>query len=173
MNRRSVVKVVSIITFITILTSVLVYNFMKVDNCRFHDSINITGSYQFRNGSREFENEIFHQEFTKQFDYIIVNGTKKTVDLHLRGCICAFKSCIRICEPFKQRQTGIENQPGQKQKSFNDIKIYNKYNESEVVDLINTHYHVLVGKPCRQSYLIGNGTEWWQFLSVSFIILQI
>ena len=158
MNRRSVVKVVSIIIFLTILTSILVQIFMKVElkvNCRFNDSINITGSHQFKNGSHKFENEIFHKDFTKQFDYIIVNGTKKTVDLHLRGCICAFKSCIRICEPF------------------NGIKIYNKHNESEVVELFNTHYHVLVGEPCRQSYLTGNDTEFWQFLSVSFSVLQI
>lgn len=152
MSKRSVAKVVLIIAFITILTTVLVINFMKVEfkvDCRFHDSINITGSHQFKNGSHQFENNIFHEEFTKEFDYIIVNGTKRTVDSHLRGCICAFKSCIRICKPFS------------------DIKIFNKYNESEIVDLNNTHYHVLVGKPCGKYYEIED--EWWHFLAVSFI----
>lgn len=153
MSKRCAAKVVSIIAFLTILTTVLVYNFMKVEfqhNCHFHDSINITGSYQFANGSRKFNNTIFDEEFTKKFDYILVDGTKKTVDTHLRGCICAFKSCIRTCEPM------------------NSITIMNRQNKSEIVDVSNTHYHVLVGKPCMNYYMLEEEDEWWHFFPVSY-----
>lgn len=155
MSKRSVAKVVLIIAFITILTTVLVCNFMKIDfqeGCLFHDSINITGSHHFKNGSHQFGNNIFDQEFTKEFDYIIVNGTKRRVDSHLRGCICAFKSCIRICKPLEE------------------ITIFNKHNKSEIVDLSNTHYHVLVGKPCKKYYETED--EWWHFIAVSSSILK-
>lgn len=153
MSKRSVATFVSAVIFLIILTSVLVYFFMKIKvdkvDCHFYDSIDITESHMFPNGSHKFENNIFYPEHLKEFDYIMVNGTKKVqVDSHFRGCVCAFKSCIRICTPF------------------DNITIYNEYNEEEIVDLDDTHYYVLVGKPCQKLYLDEYGE--WQLFSVSF-----
>lgn len=149
MGKRSVATFVSAVTFLIILTSVLVYFFMKVKvECHFYNSIDITGSHEFPNGSHKFENNIFYLEYIKEFDFIMVNGTQKVqVDSHLRGCVCAFKSCIRTCTPF------------------DNITIYNEHNEKEIVNLKNTHYYVMVGKPCEKLVLDEN--DKWHFFSVS------
>ena len=73
----------------------------------------------------------------------------------MRGCACAFKSCIRTCS------------------SFNDITIFNIHNKEEYVEFNNTHYQELVEEPCGKYFEALNDNDTWHFLAVSFSDLEI
>ncbi|CAO1406462.1 unnamed protein product [Diamesa serratosioi] len=159
MSKARIITVVSAISFIIILTAVLIHLFMVVEvpeKCHFYNTINITGSHQFENGSHVFENDIFHKEFIKEFDYIMINGTEQIpVEPHLRGCVCEFKTCIRTC------------------KSMNNITIFNVQNEEENVVLDNNNYYGLVGNPCKDSYVTdADDGDTWHFLPNGSILVK-
>ncbi|KAH8383708.1 hypothetical protein KR009_010134, partial [Drosophila setifemur] len=88
-----------------IIWSILVIAIQAKDipNCEFLDTVNITGSFRFPNGSYKYEDLIIPPELTGVYDYKIqYGGDSESVPNHTRGCVCKLKPCIRFCCHHKQ-----------------------------------------------------------------------
>lgn len=130
-----------IVVVIIILSLVCLELFIPTTpiGCNFADTVNITAGHRFENGSYEFENVIYDEGFYKSYDFIInKNREKVTVQKHIRGCFCAIKSCIRICNNYDNHDY---------------IKVYNEAEIEEKIYLKNnTDYHVMTQRPCTDMY---------------------
>lgn len=69
--------------------------------CQFLDSINITDGIRQSDKSIIYNNMTFEQDQYAKINYIIENGiTRVAVDPYIRGCVCNYKPCIRLCCPY-------------------------------------------------------------------------
>lgn len=83
-----------------ILYIILRENLGSVDGrkCSYADTINITDSYVFENGSYLYHNETLTPDLVDTYDYeILYSGKKHPVPQHKRACICHIKRCINFC----------------------------------------------------------------------------
>ncbi|XP_017079901.2 probable G-protein coupled receptor Mth-like 11 [Drosophila eugracilis] len=69
-----------------------------IPNCDYFDTVDLTHSLRFQNGSYKHEDLIIPASLTGEYDYkILYNGDKEEVPNHVRGCACKLKPCIRFC----------------------------------------------------------------------------
>lgn len=72
----------------------------EIPGCDYFDTVDLSGSVKFPNGSFLFEKLIIPQEDTGEYAYeILADGEKVDVPKHLRGCACKLGNCIRFCCP--------------------------------------------------------------------------
>lgn len=88
----------------------------KIPGCDYFDTVKLTESHKFPNGSYLYEKLIIPPELTGEYDYeILVDGEKVDVAKHLRGCACKLGTCIRFCCPRNlrlvadERKCGVDN----------------------------------------------------------------
>ncbi|KAL7741520.1 hypothetical protein ACLKA6_000832 [Drosophila palustris] len=85
-------------------------------------SIDLTYSEKLTNGSYKYEGTVIPPEQTGIYNYkILFEGTKITVEDHLRGCVCKIKPCIRYC---CHRHRLDLNDESKCTKEFNDYPEY-------------------------------------------------
>ena len=113
--------------------------------CDFMNTVNITDGNLLQNGSYEFENVIYNEGMFKEYDYIIDEWERVNVKEHIRGCICAIKSCIRICNDFDDLDHIIVD---------NDNKTTQKINLKN-----NTDFHIMIQRPCHVMYGLEDDEE--------------
>ncbi|XP_032592084.1 G-protein coupled receptor Mth2 isoform X3 [Drosophila grimshawi] len=71
--------------------------------CSFFDTVDLTGSPSFENGSYSYMGVLIPSHEVGTFDYIYKHlGDRVDVPEHKRACICKIKSCINICCPWGQ-----------------------------------------------------------------------
>ncbi|XP_026836308.1 probable G-protein coupled receptor Mth-like 11 isoform X2 [Drosophila erecta] len=69
-----------------------------ISDCDFLDTVDLTHSSKFENGSYRYEDLIIPARLTGQYDYRILDGGSwEHVSNHVRGCICKLRPCIRLC----------------------------------------------------------------------------
>lgn len=69
-----------------------------IPNCDYFDTVNLTNSLKFTNGSYRYEDIIIPKEKVGQYNYqISYDGEREPVLEHTRGCACQIKSCVRFC----------------------------------------------------------------------------
>lgn len=68
--------------------------------CNFLDSINITDGALQSDNSIIFRDTKFIENQYARIDYLVDNGSRISVEPHLRGCLCNIRSCIRLCCPY-------------------------------------------------------------------------
>ncbi|KAM8709467.1 hypothetical protein ACLKA7_016298 [Drosophila subpalustris] len=72
----------------------------EIPDCDFFDTVGLTDSNQFPNGSYLYGKVIIPKEQTGEYDYeILADGERVDVPKHLRGCACKLGTCIRFCCP--------------------------------------------------------------------------
>ncbi|XP_060645292.1 probable G-protein coupled receptor Mth-like 11 [Drosophila nasuta] len=72
--------------------------FYIFQGCDYFDTVDLTNSIKFDNGSYQYEDVLIPKEKTREYDYqILFNGDYETVPKHIRGCVCHLKTCIRFC----------------------------------------------------------------------------
>ncbi|XP_062123245.1 probable G-protein coupled receptor Mth-like 11 [Drosophila sulfurigaster albostrigata] len=77
--------------------------FYIFQGCDYFDTVDLTNSIKFENGSYQYEDVLIPKEKTREYDYqILFNGDYETVPKHIRGCVCHLKTCIRFCCNPKQ-----------------------------------------------------------------------
>ncbi|KAG5679684.1 hypothetical protein PVAND_009237 [Polypedilum vanderplanki] len=134
---------------ITILLSSLCQVNLQI-LCDFRDTVNITG------GQKDGDNFIFNNDtysfgYYGEFDYIFQNYDEIIkVDLHIRGCVCHIKPCIRICcneyrEPIDRFCT-----------KTNQLE----FDNGETIDLKGEKYGVLIGRSCQSMFMLIEEDEW-------------
>ncbi|XP_033164734.1 probable G-protein coupled receptor Mth-like 11 isoform X2 [Drosophila mauritiana] len=61
-------------------------------DCDFFDTVDLTHSFKFENGSYRYEDVIIPARLTGAYDYrILYGGSREKVPNHIRGCICKLK----------------------------------------------------------------------------------
>ena len=114
--------------------------------CEFIETANITGGYKDVNQSFIYKSEIYPIGTYQEFDYVEdLHQIKKTVDPHIRGCICKLKPCIRLC--CQGHDENILN--CFESKTF---MIINEDEEEEIINKSGDKYGVIVGRSCWQMY---------------------
>ncbi|XP_039492151.1 probable G-protein coupled receptor Mth-like 11 isoform X1 [Drosophila santomea] len=69
-----------------------------ISDCDFFDTVDLTHSFKFANGSYRYEDLVIPARLTGEYDYRILDGgTREEVSRHVRGCICKLRPCIRLC----------------------------------------------------------------------------
>ncbi|XP_017843857.1 G-protein coupled receptor Mth2 isoform X2 [Drosophila busckii] len=69
--------------------------------CSFFDTVDLTNSTSFPNGSYEYAGVIIPSHYVGTYDYVYKNlGDRYDVAPHKRGCICELKPCINMCCPW-------------------------------------------------------------------------
>lgn len=70
----------------------------EISDCDYFDTVDLTFSQRFDNGSYEYEGVLIPANQTGTYNYkILFGGTHSSVAEHVRGCVCKFKACIRYC----------------------------------------------------------------------------
>ena len=138
--------------------------------CNFMDTINITGGYKDDNNSFIYQGVTYEHGTYGLYGYIIENQTEKiTVPAHYRGCVCKYKSCIRLC---CMEGLGLNGQHPSCIKT-NTLQVYTQDNDETVIDIESHEYGVLVNRPCGKMYELeptDYTEDQWYFLKVSFFI---
>lgn len=65
--------------------------------CNIVDTVNITEGYEDNEGNFIFQGIKFAQGTYGESDYFLLRAEKIHTQKHIRGCICLYKPCIRIC----------------------------------------------------------------------------
>ena len=137
---KTITAIVIVIISLVCLKLLIPATFYK---CNFANTVNITAGHHFPNGSYEFENVIYNKGFYKNYNFILDKHRQKViVEKHIRGCLCAIKSCIRIC------------------KNYENLEYINVYNQNDIEEKIyiknNTDYHIMTHNPCYGYYFGHN-----------------
>ncbi|CAO1412363.1 unnamed protein product [Diamesa tonsa] len=115
--------------------------------CDFVNTVNITAGHPLKNGSYEFENVIYDEGMFMDFDYIIEGWKRVYVTKHRRGCICAVKPCIRICNNYADDH---------------HIKVYDEDEIEQTINLRNnTDYHIMTHAPCKMTFELNSVQDKW------------
>lgn len=78
-------------------------------DCDFFDTVDLTHSFKFENGSYRYEDVIIPARLIGAYDYrILYGGSREKVPKHIRGCICKLKPCIRLCCHHKKLMNSTE-----------------------------------------------------------------
>lgn len=114
--------------------------------CNFLDSINITSGHLDQHGNYLYDGMVYKKGSYGEYDYIVENMTvKMKAEPHVRGCICSFKPCIRVCcigETSKKPNCVHKNVLTVPVRDDDDIEI----------NLIGHTYGVLVGQSCGRTF---------------------
>lgn len=84
--------------FVLLISVLSQINSKEIPNCTYFDTVDLTGSKRFPNGSYEYSGVHIPLEQIGTYNYkIFFEGTKITVPEYHRGCVCKHKPCIRYC----------------------------------------------------------------------------
>ncbi|CAG9805772.1 unnamed protein product [Chironomus riparius] len=128
-------------------------------SCKFIDTVNITDGFKDSNQNFIYNDEVYPLGTYQEFDYIENHVQVKTsVNPHIRGCVCKLKPCIRFC-CHKNSKDCIPS---------NKLTVDNENEESEVININENKYGILIGRPCEKIYHLtpdDYDDDRWNFLS--------
>lgn len=156
---KFIIFVINLIFFISIVKCSYTPWLAK---CDFKDSVNITGGSLDDKGNYLHNGIIYSPGTFQSVNFIKVNFSEIVLTLqHVRGCICFYKPCLRIC--------------CDEQECIDDNLILNIYGEDELeveIDLNQNIYGVLRGRPCQELYRLepeDYDEDKWLLLNVSLL----
>ncbi|KAH8320822.1 hypothetical protein KR067_010696 [Drosophila pandora] len=94
--------------FLFLLLVILEGHKVKTDiaGCHFYDTVNLTSSQKFENGSYFYQGVEITPNRTGEYSHVLLpDGDREPVKSHWRGCVCQLKTCIRLCCPPNQYMT--------------------------------------------------------------------
>lgn len=122
--------------------------------CQFHDSVNITDGTLLPNKTIVFDSFEFPQNQYAELDYIWSGDEKISTPLHLRGCLCNRKPCIRLCCPLGSMPE-IKNKTRvcTPHEGANDLKLeILDRNNASTSTKIDQHFSIVHTKSCEKLY---------------------
>ncbi|XP_017030643.1 probable G-protein coupled receptor Mth-like 6 [Drosophila kikkawai] len=99
------------LTFFGAFIEILILQAAKaaISGCHFFETVNISSSQRLPNGSYVYEGLEVPVAMTGEYSYTSTDlENYKTVNNHLRGCVCKLKPCIWICCRHKDIQPNGE-----------------------------------------------------------------
>lgn len=114
--------------------------------CNFLDTINITSGHPDQNGNFHHKGIVYKKGTFQEYDHIVENYTQMIrVEPHIRGCVCGYKPCIRLCCTGKDSSSSPCV-------TTDTMRVPTQDEDEEEIDLKGKSYGVLVGKPCGRMY---------------------
>lgn len=114
--------------------------------CSILDTINITSGYLDNNGNFHHNGVVYEDGTFAEYDYIVKDFKNKIkVEPHIRGCICKYRPCIRLCCDDNDNNTSCVK---------TDSIIVPTSDDEIEIDLFGKQYGVLVGRPCKEMYIL-------------------
>ncbi|XP_064538273.1 probable G-protein coupled receptor Mth-like 11 isoform X2 [Drosophila montana] len=150
-----------------ILSALIVATVGDLPGCDYFDTVDLTNSHKFENGTYLYEDILIPKEKVDLYDYqILFNGEREKVLEHTRGCACEIKSCVRFCcDPQKLLVKGegkCEGNINLNYSSFLNITMHDGTEvEKDVMEFI-VQKHLPV--PCKDHLLVnaaGNEKHGW------------
>lgn len=134
----------------------------EISNCVFEDTVNLTSSTKFTNGSYLYEGLLVPTHLTGQYDYIeMYDGERKQVESHVRGCVCQLKKCVKFCcHPRADMYRLSKDSPSLCAEELNEELKYSPYvnvtlqNSSRVLMHVLDEFVVQQGIPCVGGYML-------------------
>lgn len=157
---KTIILIILVVIIIVAVQCLKTFILDPSNECPFSNTVNITDGHQYTNDSYEFDNVIYDKRFYKSYNFIInENRKKETVETHIRGCLCAIKQCIRMCEDYE---------------NIDHIKVYNEHIVEQTISLQNnTDYHIMIQRPCETMISVNKNNDKWKFYKASTLILRI
>lgn len=134
--------------------------------CNFFETINITSGHLDQYGNFHHDDVVYRRGTFQEYDYILRNfSIHVKVPVHVRGCVCLYKTCIRLCNKCDNELT--ENCVRSSR------LIMPTEDDEEEIDLDDNKFGVLVGKPCNRMYELEPAQypddQWTFSVSLNFI----
>ncbi|XP_054731511.1 G-protein coupled receptor Mth2-like isoform X1 [Anastrepha obliqua] len=134
----------------------------EIPNCAFEDTVNLTSSKKFSNGSYLYEGVLVPPALTGHYDYIeLYGGERQQVTKHIRGCVCHLKQCVKFCcHPMAGMYRTSENSDAQCDEKLSEELTYSPYvnvtlrNSSQVLMHVLDEFVVQQGIPCGGGYML-------------------
>uniref|UniRef100_A0A0K8U0G7 Putative G-protein coupled receptor Mth-like 4 n=1 Tax=Bactrocera latifrons TaxID=174628 RepID=A0A0K8U0G7_BACLA len=134
----------------------------EIPNCVFEDTVNLTASTKFGNGSYLHEGLLVPAHLTGRYDYIeLYDGERKQVEPHVRGCVCQLKKCVRFCcHPRADMYRLSKDSQSLCAEELNEELKYSPYvnvtlhNGSRVLMHVLDEFVVQQGIPCKDGYML-------------------
>ncbi|XP_037808272.1 probable G-protein coupled receptor Mth-like 3 isoform X2 [Lucilia sericata] len=132
-------------------------NIDKEPKCAYENTVNLTNHHKYQNGSFLYQGKIIPPEILALYDYAVLWGTKKSVPLHVRGCICDKYPCIRLC---CEKDEYFDEITKKCEKLRNDIlmiwqlRIEGLVGKFKVSDILN-EFIIEIGLPCLESMTLN------------------
>ncbi|XP_054084789.1 G-protein coupled receptor Mth2 isoform X2 [Zeugodacus cucurbitae] len=134
----------------------------EIPNCVFEDTVNLTASTKFANGSYLYEGLLVPPQLTGVYDYIeLYDGERKQVKSHVRGCVCQLKKCVKFCcHPRADMYRLSRDSPSLCAEELNEELKYSPYvnvtlhNSSRVLMHVLDEFVVQQGIPCEGGYML-------------------
>ncbi|XP_017043520.2 G-protein coupled receptor Mth-like [Drosophila ficusphila] len=106
----------------TVLFVMIQSSSAEIIDCDFFDTVSLSAEQRLSDGSYSYNDVIIPANLTGTYDFrILPDGRRENVAIHIRGCICKVKTCIRFCCPpdhlfvdsqcFKNNMTEVELDP--------------------------------------------------------------
>lgn len=133
-----------------------------IPNCVFEDTVALTDSTKFANGSYFYEGLLVPPHLTAEYDYIeLFEGARKPVERHMRGCVCKIKQCVKFCchPRADMYQTSTDATPQceevlNKELKYSPLLNITLRNSSRVVMHLLDEFVVQQGIPCEGGYML-------------------
>lgn len=155
------------IALFLILVSSVVANYTPEDSlapCNFFSTINITDGIKQPNGSIFYKNIEYLETQYAEYNYNTFNSDDIIkVPIHIRGCLCEKKDCIRVCCEYGKavRNGSCVNY------DLHDV-LFNSTIGSNLAG--NKSFEFIYGKPCKMMFKrnpANESSDDWELLKVS------
>lgn len=145
--------------------------------CPFYQSVNVTDSKRFANGSYLYDGILVPSKWIGIYDYVFMTSVSKMrVEPHVRACICKIRPCLNICCPRsntfhpitsscvpdrERSEEAVEEWP-------NSINITTAKGQRQEI-LIDQHFSFIHFPPCLGMYTLKPNEysdDTWQLYEV-------
>lgn len=137
--------------------------------CDFFDSTNITDGVSDADGVILFEGVSYPNHLYAEVGYVLENRKNGTVKvpkpLHMRGCLCEIKKCIRLCCPHGQFMNSLGECYRHEAANQLETEVYQGVNDHTTV-VLNDHFGYVDDRPCSDDKIFE--TKNHKILHVSF-----
>lgn len=130
--------------------------------CKLKDTINITGGHEDNNGNFIHQGVNYSPGSFGVSNYILVKTQKILVEQHMRGCVCLYKTCIRICCASKSECSS----------DFSFLLPMHDEGEYEL-NSNSAEFGILRGTPCAHTYKLEPADyeyDQWFFKAVKIFL---
>ena len=145
-------------------------NVSDEEKCDYADTVNLTGCEKIENGSYRYDDIFIPREKQSNYTFRLNHlGERITVPLHLRGCVCRDRPCIKLCCP---RDQFFNNETKNCEKITADMKVswqLEIFSETDTAKEKNIleKFTIQVGLPCIEPTISDPTQEEWKLMEVS------
>ncbi|XP_046807172.1 G-protein coupled receptor Mth2-like isoform X2 [Lucilia cuprina] len=152
--------------FIKVPLALAIKEYSHTGPCPYKNTVNLKHYHRFENGTYRYRDLMIPPEKQYYYDYHLnFQKTKKSVQRHVRGCVCDKRPCVKLCcedwEYFDFSQNmGKCKKLSQDMKVSWDVAIQCESAKIEKVNIFK-HFTPQVDLPCREPEELDSMLDKW------------